>query len=63
MSRKWPTNANPDEATALIACLHWAYARWNSLHPDMKEDRPHVFVIHDFLKTLKGDDSWMFTTT
>ncbi|CAL1142732.1 unnamed protein product [Cladocopium goreaui] len=22
MSRKWPTSSNPDEATALIACLH-----------------------------------------
>lgn len=59
MSRKWPTSSNPDEASALVMCLHFAFARWNKNHPEQHEERPHIFVIHDFLKTLKGDASWL----
>jgi hypothetical protein len=58
MSRKWPKNSNPDEPTALVACLHWAYARWNVMHPGQHEERPHIFQIHDFIDSLKGDESW-----
>jgi hypothetical protein len=57
MSRKWPTSACPDEEAALIACLHFAYQRWNQLHPENVEQRPTIFTVLDFLKTLKGDET------